>query len=113
MLLDKIKEFRLETKIDNNKNEIIGFVHKPTNIVADYLLSITKGQLSSSITLAPFEKKYEEGLLRYKVYKCLAVGGFSKVYLVRSYHDGKFYVMKVISKIPKQNEDPDLSVIYN
>ena len=28
----------------------------------------------------------------------MAIGGFSKVYLVRSLRDGKFYAMKVMSK---------------
>ena len=35
---------------------------------------------------------------KYKIYKCLAIGGFSKVYLVRSLEDGKFYAMKVMAK---------------
>lgn len=30
--------------------------------------------------------------------KCLAIGGFSKVYLVRSLKDGQFYAMKVMLK---------------
>lgn len=30
--------------------------------------------------------------------KCLAIGGFSKVYLVRSLRDGQFYAMKVMLK---------------
>jgi serum/glucocorticoid-regulated kinase 2 len=32
------------------------------------------------------------------VLKCLAIGGFSKVYLVRSLKDGQFYAMKVMLK---------------
>lgn len=35
---------------------------------------------------------------RYRILKCLAIGGFSKVYLVRSLIDGRFYAMKVMSK---------------
>lgn len=65
------------------------------------MFSIKKGTLNKSLTLAPFFKKQEQGVLNYQVYKCLAVGGFSKVYLVRSHADGNFYVMKVISKIQK------------
>lgn len=32
------------------------------------------------------------------MYNCLAIGGFSKVYLVRSCEDGQFYVIKFIRK---------------
>lgn len=34
----------------------------------------------------------------YQIYNCLAIGGFSKVYLARSYDDGKFYAIKFIKK---------------
>lgn len=34
----------------------------------------------------------------YKICKCLAIGGFSKVYLARSYKDGRFYAIKIIKK---------------
>ncbi len=34
----------------------------------------------------------------YKICKCLAIGGFSKVYLVRCLRDGQFYAMKVMLK---------------
>ena len=37
-------------------------------------------------------------LKKFKIYKCLAIGGFSKVYLVRSQRDGQFYAMKVMLK---------------
>lgn len=44
-------------------------------------------------------------LNKYKIIKCLAIGGFSKVYLVRSLLDGKFYALKAISKeFIKKNE---------
>lgn len=38
------------------------------------------------------------GLNSYLILKCLAIGGFSKVYLVRSLHDGRFLAMKVMDK---------------
>jgi serum/glucocorticoid-regulated kinase 2 len=40
----------------------------------------------------------EGRLKKYKICKCLAIGGFSKVYLVRSLRDGQFYAMKVMLK---------------
>jgi serine/threonine protein kinase len=40
----------------------------------------------------------EGRLKKYQVLKCLAIGGFSKVYLVRSLRDGQFYAMKVMLK---------------
>jgi serum/glucocorticoid-regulated kinase 2 len=42
--------------------------------------------------------KKVKSLQKYKIIKCLAIGGFSKVYLVRSHYDGKFYAMKAVSK---------------
>lgn len=36
--------------------------------------------------------------MRFKVYSCLAIGGFSKVYLGRSYDNGHFYALKFIRK---------------
>lgn len=40
----------------------------------------------------------EGRLKKYQICKCLAIGGFSKVYLVRSLKDGQFYAMKVMLK---------------
>ena len=36
--------------------------------------------------------------VHYKIYQCLGIGGFSKVYLSRSFLDGKFYAIKFIKK---------------
>lgn len=49
---------------------------------------------------------------RYKICKCLAIGGFSKVYLVRSLRDGHFYAMKVMLK-RFINENQKESIIEN
>lgn len=40
----------------------------------------------------------------YEIYNCLAIGGFSKVYLARSYDDGKFYAIKFIKKRKEQEK---------
>jgi serine/threonine protein kinase len=34
----------------------------------------------------------------------LAIGGFSKVYLARSYEDGRFYAIKFIKKKAEKND---------
>jgi serine/threonine protein kinase len=39
-----------------------------------------------------------EGLDKYKICCCLAIGGFSKVFLVRSRITGKFYAAKFVDK---------------
>jgi serine/threonine protein kinase len=50
------------------------------------------------------------GRFEYELYSCLAIGGFSKVYLSRNYIDGKFYAIKFIKKRPEnQNHDSVLN----
>lgn len=43
-------------------------------------------------------QKNSNRILNYEVYNCLAIGGFSKVYLARSREDGRFYTIKFIKK---------------
>lgn len=38
----------------------------------------------------------------YTIYDCLSVGGFSKVFLIRSKKSGKFYAAKFIDKHPNE-----------
>lgn len=38
------------------------------------------------------------GIDAYTILKCIGVGGFSKVYLVRDKNDGTFYAAKFIEK---------------
>jgi len=57
-------------------------------------------QLKKSKFLRPFfRKENKKNEINYKICKCLAIGGFSKVYLSRSYVDGKFYAIKFIKKL--------------
>ena len=39
------------------------------------------------------------GIDAYTILKCIGVGGFSKVYLVRDKTDGTFYAAKFIEKV--------------
>lgn len=64
----------------------------------DYQISIGKGVLTEKATFNCLEYVPEGRLKKYKIYKCLAIGGFSKVYLVRNLKDGNFYAMKVMLK---------------
>lgn len=68
------------------------------DILLDYRVSLGNGILDRSIDFRCLRYRREGTLERYHVLKCLAIGGFSKVYLVRSLIDGHFYAMKVMSK---------------
>jgi serine/threonine protein kinase len=76
----------------------IGFESVDGDILLDYRISLGNGILDRNIDFKCLRNKKEGTLERYKILKCLAIGGFSKVYLVRSLVDGKFYAMKVMSK---------------
>lgn len=55
---------------------------------------------NSKVSFRPFktEEQLSVSLQSFHILKCIGVGGFSKVYLVRFKQDGKFYAMKVINK---------------
>lgn len=38
------------------------------------------------------------GIKDFTLVKCIGVGGFSRVYMVRKKDDGKFYALKLIDK---------------
>ncbi len=77
---------------------MVGFESVRKNIVFDYRLSIGNGEIGGNHELKCFYYSKEKGLQRYKIYRCLAIGGFSKVYLVRCRQDGRFFAMKVMNK---------------
>lgn len=60
--------------------------------------------ISKTKFLVPFLKAGEHSS-GYKIYKCLAIGGFSKVYLARSYEDGRFYAIKFMKKAGLSEEE--------
>lgn len=78
--------------------KVVGFECVRRNITFDYKLSIGKGDLTRSLDLKCFYYGNDKDLRKYKIYRCLAIGGFSKVYLVRSRRDGRFFAMKVMQK---------------
>jgi len=61
------------------------------------------GWIRTDITLKCILKKTHRerpiGIDSYKILKCIGVGGFSKVYLVRDKIDGTFHAAKFIEKI--------------
>lgn len=78
--------------------QIIGFESIDQDILLDYQVSIGQGVLSKKTSFNCLEYISDGRLKKYKICKCLAIGGFSKVYLVRSLRDGQFYAMKVMLK---------------
>ena len=78
--------------------EVIGFESIDSDLLLDYQISIGKGKLSRKTSFNCLEYVSEGKLKKYRICKCLAIGGFSKVYLVRSQRDGQFYAMKVMLK---------------
>jgi serine/threonine protein kinase len=69
-----------------------------SDILLDFQMCIGKGTLTRKTSFNCLEYIPEGKLKKYKICKCLAIGGFSKVYLVRSLRDGNFYAMKVMLK---------------
>lgn len=91
----------LNTKHSNpllETGKVIGFESVDNNTLIDYKIAIGCGSLEQKLALNCLRYVEEAGLKRYKICKCLAIGGFSKVYLVRNLRDGKFYAMKVMLK---------------
>lgn len=86
-------------KADKLLKNIVGFESVDGDINFDYRLSLEKGVIEKTKFFYPFLKKSsEQEYLNYKIYNCLAIGGFSKVYLARSYENGQFYAIKFIKK---------------
>ena len=78
---------------------VVGFESVDGDINFDYRLSLEKGELEKTKFFYPFTNKSAQDTLKYKIYNCLAIGGFSKVYLARSYENGQFYAIKFIRKV--------------
>lgn len=78
---------------------VVGFESVDGDINFDYRLSLEKGQVEKTKFFYPFaQKSTQSDSIKYKIYNCLAIGGFSKVYLARSYENGQFYAIKFIRK---------------
>jgi len=80
-------------------NQVVGFESVDGDINFDYRLSLEKGFVQKTKFLYPFVNKSScNDPIKYRIYHCLAIGGFSKVYLARSYENGQFYAIKFIKK---------------
>jgi serum/glucocorticoid-regulated kinase 2 len=78
--------------------QVMGFESIDQDILLDYQISLGQGVLGRNASFNCLEYVAEGRLKKYRICKCLAIGGFSKVYLVRSLRDGQFYAMKVMLK---------------
>ena len=88
--------------IDN----VIGFESADGDTNFDYRLSLNKGELTTTKFFYPlFKNKSQNNSFRYKIYNCLAIGGFSKVYLARSLENGQFYAIKFMKKHKNSNDE--------
>ena len=64
---------------------VIGFESVDGDTNFDYRLSLENGVIEKTKFFYPFFKKTQnKNGFQYKIYNCLAIGGFSKVYLARS-----------------------------
>lgn len=84
---------------------MIGFESVDGDVNFDYRLSLNKGTILKTKFFYPlFSKNYSNSSFRYKIYNCLAIGGFSKVYLSRSLENGQFYAIKFMKKMNPNGE---------
>ena len=87
---------------------IVGFESVDGDVNFDYRLSLNKGVIQKTKFFYPlFRKHHTNSSFRYKIYNCLAIGGFSKVYLARSLENGQFYAIKFMKKM-----NPDSEQVY-
>lgn len=80
----------------------MGFESADGDVSFDYRLTLKKGVIEKTKFFYPLFKRTETSSLPFRIYNCLAIGGFSKVYLARSLQDGQFYVIKFIKKVQDQ-----------
>lgn len=80
----------------------VGFEASPQDYVFDYKFELGAGNLEQNLKLVCIPKSNETHLDKYQVCCCLAIGGFSKVFLVRSKANGKFFAAKFMDKSKKE-----------
>lgn len=91
-------------KIEKIMKSIVGFESVDGDLNFDYRLSLEKGCVEKTKFFHPFTQKSNQiNSIKYKIYNCLAIGGFSKVYLARSYENGQFYAIKFIRKYDRND----------
>ncbi|CAD8069240.1 unnamed protein product [Paramecium sonneborni] len=92
--------------IQQELNKINQFLTVSKNIPYDYYLTLNNLTLEVfkglTLELQPFYSQPIQtkrvGLKDFSLIKCIGVGGFSRVYLVRKKDNGKFYALKLIDK---------------
>ncbi|CAD8148565.1 unnamed protein product [Paramecium pentaurelia] len=92
--------------IQEELNKICQFITVSKNIPYDYYLSLPEMPLNvfQGITLqlqplyAQSQGTKKVGLKDFILIKCIGVGGFSRVYLVKKKDNGQFYALKLIDK---------------
>lgn len=68
--------------------------------------------MRNHLSLVPLYKNTKlAGLNKYKILKCLATGGFSKVYLARSLENGEFYAAKFVDKTKVASDDKKVLIL--
>ncbi|CAD8113804.1 unnamed protein product [Paramecium sonneborni] len=95
-----------EVQIQEEINKICQFFTIQKNIPFDYYLSLPNLSLNvfqgMTLQLQPLLSQPLHGkrvsLRDFMLVKCIGVGGFSRVYLVRKRDNGKFYALKLIDK---------------
>ncbi|CAD8043749.1 unnamed protein product [Paramecium primaurelia] len=92
--------------IQDELNKICQFITVTKNIPYDYYLSLPDLPLNvfqgKILQLQPLYGQPKEtqrvGLKDFNLIKCIGVGGFSRVYLVKKKDNGQFYALKLIDK---------------
>ncbi|CAK62365.1 unnamed protein product (macronuclear) [Paramecium tetraurelia] len=93
-------------QIQQELNKICQFQTISKNIPYDYYLTISGQTLDvfkgKTLQIQPFYSQpittKRVGLKDFTLVKCIGVGGFSRVYMVRKRDNGKFYALKLIDK---------------
>ncbi|CAD8090358.1 unnamed protein product [Paramecium sonneborni] len=110
-LLELIKVELFKKIVENDSLQIIGIKTYNISIPIDYILSQIDRPLSllSNCPIQPLiiepiiqmeqENRQSRVCLRdFEFIRCIGMGGFSKVYMVREKRTGQFYAMKLIEK---------------
>ncbi|CAD8068434.1 unnamed protein product [Paramecium sonneborni] len=123
-LLETIKQ-EIMNNFGNSYQPIIGIKTGNISIPVDYILSKIERPLSllsncpvQPLIIEPFLNVEQElkqckvSLKDFEFIRCIGVGGFSKVYLVREKKTGLFYAMKLIEKKPIMQQNKQ-NIIQN
>ncbi|CAD8089331.1 unnamed protein product [Paramecium sonneborni] len=123
-LLETVRQ-EIVKSLGNQYQQIIGIKTGNSQIPVDYILSKIERPLSllsncsiQPLIIEPFMnveqdlKQSRISLKDFEFIRCIGVGGFSKVYLVREKKTGLFYAMKLIEKKPIMQQNKQ-NIIQN